>query len=300
MAKTTKGAKQVAKQAAMRMENVPLDQLFDHPANDYPTNEHELADLIDSIRRDGLAQLPLVREVDGGYQIIAGHRRVESYRRLAAEDASYAVMPVNVLPDCDDERALVLLEVTNLMMRQLSTVERARRFERLWDIVPSLREKSPDLKGVRTSQVIADIVTRETGNPISRASVDRVLAAGRRAQEVNELVDAYSDSLIAPWRGELLEREGFSTAVVKAIATRDGSVQEAMWADYQRDGMTPKQFEKSLEREATKSDVDVEHALDSVIRTLRDVSAWHKKYGAAVDMYRVDYIRGQLDKLTRG
>lgn len=287
-------------QAVMRMEQVPLDQLFEHPANDYPVNERELDDLADSIRRDGLAQLPLVREVEGGYQIIAGHRRVESYRRLAVEDANtYGTMPVNVLSDCDDERALVLLEVTNLMMRQLSTAERARRFERLWDIVPSLREKSPELRGVRTSQVIADIVTRETGSPISRASVDRVLAAGRRAQEVNELVDAYGDSLIAPWRSELLEREGFSPAAVKAIATRDGSVQEALWADYQRDNMTPKQFEKSLERESPKGDVDVEHALDSVIRTLRDVSAWHKKYGAAVDMYRVDYIRGQLDKLTR-
>ena len=110
---------------------------------------------------------------------------------------------MNVLLDCDDDRALVLLEVTNLMMRQLSPVERARRFERLWDIVPGLREKSPELRGVCTSQVIADIVTRETGNPISRASVDRVLAAGRRAQEVSELVDVYSDSLIDPWRGEL-------------------------------------------------------------------------------------------------
>jgi len=125
---------------------------------------------------------------------------------------------VNVLLDCDDDRALVLLEVTNLMMRQLSPVERARRFERLWDIVPGLREKSPELRGVRTSQVIADIVTRETGNPISRASVDRVLAAGRRAQEVSELVDAYSDSLIDPWRGEVeVVRGGDCPDVIRPV-----------------------------------------------------------------------------------
>lgn len=285
--------------SAMRMENVPLENLFDHPDNDYPVDERELADLVDSIRREGLAQLPLVRETADGYQIIAGHRRVESYRRLAEEDpARYNTMPVNVLADCNDERALVLLEVTNLMMRQLTQAERAKRFERLWDIVPSLREKEPELRGVRTSQVIADIVSRETGQPISRASVDRVLSAGRRAQEVSALVDDYSDALIEPWHDELLSKEGFSPAVVKEIASREGSVQKQMWADYQRDEMTPKQFEKSLERVAPKGEVDIEHALDSVIRTLRNVSAWHTKYGAPVDMYRVDYIRGQLDKLA--
>ena len=42
----------------------------------------------------------------------------------------------------------------------------------------------------------------------------------------------------------------------------------------------------------------MEHVLDAVIRTLRDASAWHKKYGATIDLYRVDYIRGQLDKLS--
>ena len=285
---------------SMHMETIPLGALVAHPDNDYPVDGATLQDLIDSIRREGLAQLPLVRPHDGKYQIISGHRRVESYRRLAEEDPeTYSNIPVNVIENCDDERALVLLEVTNLMTRQLSPLERAKHFERLWNTVPELRRKSPDLKGVRTSQVIADIVTRETGQSISRASVDRALAAGRRAQEVNELVESYKDSLIGQWQTEFKSREGFSPSIVKDIASREGSVQEQIWADYQREEMTPKQLEKSLERVSPKTDADVERALDSVIRTLRDVSAWHKMHGAAIDLYRIDYIRGQLDKLTK-
>jgi len=295
MAKTHK----VEQPSGMRLETVALDQLHNHPENDYSMDAQALEELLDSIRRDGLAQPPLVREMDDGYQIVSGHRRVECYRRLAQDDPSYAAIPVNILEDCDDERALVLLDVTNLMVRQLSVMERAKRYERLWNTVPALRDKHPELRGVRTSQVISDIISRETGQSVSRATIDRALAAGKKAQEVSELTDAYSDALIEAWSNEFKTRDGFSPAVVKEIASRDESVQMQLLADYQSGEMTPKQLEKQLSHVSPKSDIDVEHALDQVINTLRDVSAWHKKYGAAIDMYRVDYIKGQLDKLTR-
>jgi len=284
---------------AMRLETVALDQLRDHPDNDYSMDAPALDELMDSIKREGLAQPPLVREMGDGYQIISGHRRVECFRRLSHDDSSYATIPVNVLEDCDDERALVLLDVTNLMVRQLSVTERAKRYERLWNTVPALREKHPELRGVRTSQVISDIISRETGQSVSRASIDRALAAGKKAQEVSDLTDAYSDALIDAWVQEFKTKEGFSPAIVKEIASRDESVQKQLLADYQRDGMTPKQLEKQLTYISPKSEADIERALDQIIGTLRDVSAWHKKYGAAIDMYRVDYIKGQLEKISR-
>ncbi len=301
MAHDARAQRATSEARSFKLEHVPLELLHDHPDNDYSMEREALDELRESIRRDGLAQPPLVRECDGGYQIISGHRRVACYRELAKEDPqAYATMPVNVLADCDDERALILLDVTNLMVRHLSVMERARRYERLWNTVPALRKKRPELKGVRTSQIIADIVTRETGQSVSRATIDRALAAGKRAQEVGALVGMHADELIAPWAQELTEREGFSPDVVKELASRDETVQRRLLADYQRDGLSPKQFERMISYEAPKTDVDIEHALDQVIRTLRDVSAWRKKYGAAVDTYRVEHIRTQLDKLTNG
>ena len=293
-------AKQKSANSKMRFEEVALDQLHDHPDNDYPVDQGELQDLMESIRRDGLAQLPLVRETPDGLQIIAGHRRVECFRRLAKEDpASYSTIPVNVLPDCSDEHALVLLEITNLMVRQLSPTERARRFERLWDTVPALRKASPQLKGVRTSQIIAEMITQETGQAISRATVDRALAAGRRAKEVSELVDQCRSSLSKQWRTEFNKYEGFTPSTVQHVASLSEAKQKQLWADYQRDEMTPRQLNSHLTEERPKSDADAEHALDSVIRTLRNVSAWKAKYGVSIDTYRTDYIKGQLDKLVK-
>lgn len=289
----------MAKQSALRMEEVPLDALTAHPDNDYPSSEQELTELMESIRRDGLAQLPLVRPYGDGYQIIAGHRRVECYRRLAKEDpARWGRIPCNVMEHCDDTRALILLDATNLMARQLSPIERAKRFERLWNAVPALRAKSPELKGVRTSQVISDIISRETGQSISRASVDRALAAGRRAQEVSKLAERKASSLSPEWQAEIKDREGFTPEAVEQIAERDAKAQKRLWADYQREQMTPRQLAKRLEHKSPKGSADVDRTLDQIIKMLRDVSAWQRKYGAEVDLYRIEYIHKQLDKIT--
>lgn len=65
-----------------------------HPSSPSLTPGHKLAELTESIRSDGLAQPPLVRPHGRGYQVVAGHRRVEAYRRLAEEDpATYGVVP---------------------------------------------------------------------------------------------------------------------------------------------------------------------------------------------------------------
>ena len=280
---------------------MPLAKLHDHPDNDYSMERGALDDLRESIERDGLAQPPLVREHEGGYQIVSGHRRVACCRELAKQNPElFSTIPVNVLEDCDDERALILLDVTNLMVRQLTVKERAKRYERLWNTVPALRKKHPELRGVRTSQVISDIIARETGQSISRATIDRALAAGKKAHEVEELVIQYSDVLIKPWIDVITLTDGFSPKLVKELAARDESVQRRLLADYQRDELTPKQLEKTLDYVSPKTEIDIERALDQVISTLHDVAAWHKKYGAAVDMYRVEHIRAQLGKLTRG
>ena len=63
---------------------LPVDSIQSHPENDFTMDESEMQELVASIRSEGLGQLPLVRKLpDGAYQMIAGHRRLEAYRRLA-------------------------------------------------------------------------------------------------------------------------------------------------------------------------------------------------------------------------
>ena len=145
--------------------SLPLDVIEPHPDNDYSMDEDELAELVASIASDGLGQLPLVRQLgDGSYQMIAGHRRLEAYRRLAERDPlAYRELPVTLVEGLNDSQATVLLNVTNLVARRLSQEERGARYAAIGREVPALRAADPSLKGVRTNDIIARIVTEETG-----------------------------------------------------------------------------------------------------------------------------------------
>lgn len=77
---------------------LPVDSIQSHPENDFTMDESEMQELVASIRSEGLGQLPLVRKLpDGAYQMIAGHRRLEAYRRLAREDAAFRTIPVTLV-----------------------------------------------------------------------------------------------------------------------------------------------------------------------------------------------------------
>ena len=87
-----------------------------------------LADLTDSIRRQGVLQPILVRptpETDGQYQIIAGERRWR-----AAQAAGLHEVPVLVRPFSDrDAMAAALVE--NLQRQDLDAIEEAEGYRRL-------------------------------------------------------------------------------------------------------------------------------------------------------------------------
>ena len=164
---------------------LPVDSIQSHPENDFTMDESEMQELVASIRSEGLGQLPSGGAPDGAYQMIAGHRRLEAYRRLAREDAAFRTIPVTLVDNLDDARARVLLNVTNLVTRRLSQEERGARYAAIGREVPALREADPSLKGVRTNDIIARIVTEETGQSVSPATVKRARYRGREASARN-------------------------------------------------------------------------------------------------------------------
>lgn len=68
---------------------------------------------MESIRRDGLHQPIIIRQIDGiaGFEILAGHNRVEAMRRLGRRD-----IPA-IKRNLDDDAAALLVVTTNLEQR---------------------------------------------------------------------------------------------------------------------------------------------------------------------------------------
>ncbi|KFC72619.1 MULTISPECIES: PRTRC system ParB family protein [Massilia] len=81
----------------------------------------EMAELVASVSEHGVAQAILVRPKDGGYEIIAGHRR---YRAALEAHGEEYDMPV-VVRECSDAEAEVLANVENTVRADMSPIEEA-------------------------------------------------------------------------------------------------------------------------------------------------------------------------------
>ncbi len=93
-------------------------------------NEEKLAELANSIRKNGIIQPIAVRpdkSRTGKYEIVAGERRW-----LAAQKAGLHEIPVTVL-DLSDVESLEVAIVENIQRDDLNPIEEARGYKRLFD-----------------------------------------------------------------------------------------------------------------------------------------------------------------------
>lgn len=91
------------------------------PRQDF--DQTALNELVDSIRQHGVLQPILVRSAGGGYQLIAGERRL-----IAARKAGLQEVPCRVLSLTDQQVSEVALE-ENLKRQDLNVLEKATAFQ---------------------------------------------------------------------------------------------------------------------------------------------------------------------------
>jgi ParB family chromosome partitioning protein len=175
-----------------RVVEIPVGDIADHPGNAvYSMDADGVRALAESIKENGLTDLPLVRKLpDGSWQMISGHRRKAAYALLAQEDGAYARLPCRVAEGVDDARALALLHSANYFVRALTVTERAAATRALGLEVERLRAEDPALSGRRTEDIKADIIAGQTGRRVSGKTIKREEA----------LADKIAGSLADEWR----------------------------------------------------------------------------------------------------
>lgn len=82
-------------------------------------------ELKSSIKEKGILQPILVREKDGGYEVIAGERRLKAARALNLENVPALVKKVT------DQEALVIALIENIQREELNPIEEAEAYKRL-------------------------------------------------------------------------------------------------------------------------------------------------------------------------
>lgn len=171
---------------------LPVNELVPFPSELHkfkPATPKRMAELVDSIRQNGIINALIVRQLSNGrYQILTGHNR-----RTAAIQLGYMTVPciVRILPDDDDAISIVIHD--NLNNRELLPSERGWAYRDLMEIQQKRKEHLPGRPRNNSSQIGTNYradqsIGAETGD--SKNKVRRYIRLTYLIEPLLELVDA--------------------------------------------------------------------------------------------------------------
>ena len=176
-----------------KVQNIPLGEL--HPFRNHPfkvKDDAAMQDTVDSVREYGVLVPAIARpDPDGGYELIAGHRR-----HHASELAGKETMPV-IVRDLDDDAATIIMVDSNLQREELLPSERAFAYKMKLDAMKRqagrpMKENRDQVghnfSGKRTVELIAE------NAPDSRNQIQRYI---RLTELIPELLDMVDERKIA-------------------------------------------------------------------------------------------------------
>jgi ParB family transcriptional regulator, chromosome partitioning protein len=134
------------------LQRVPISQIRPNPYQ--PRKEFrpdELADLQASLKHSGLLQPITLRSTAGGYELVAGERRLRAATQLGWEDIPAIVRNV------DDRALLSLALVENLQRADLNPIEEAEGYQRLINEFQLTQQQVADAIG-RDRSTIANML----------------------------------------------------------------------------------------------------------------------------------------------
>ena len=168
-----------------KVQNIPLEEL--HPFKNHPfkvKDDAAMQDTVDSVREYGVLVPAIARpDPNGGYELIAGHRR-----HYASELAGKETMPV-IVRDLDDDAATIIMVDSNLQREELLPSERAFAYKIKLEALKHQGKKTLDQLGPKWS-------TQEIGKA-GNDSMSQVKRFIRLTELIPTLLDMVDERKIA-------------------------------------------------------------------------------------------------------
>lgn len=163
----------------------PAD-ISDFPNHPFKVKQDEaMAEMVDSVKQYGVLVPALVRpKADGGYEMVAGHRR-----KCAATLAGITEMPCIVRNLTDDEATIIMVD-SNLQRETILPSEKAFAYKMKLEAMKRQagRPKNsaplePNLKGTRSNEELA------ANSPDSRSQIQRFIRLTELIPPMLDMVD---------------------------------------------------------------------------------------------------------------
>jgi len=169
-----------------RIQEIVLTELHDYKNHPFHVVDDEAMEkTVESIQQYGVLTLGIARpRVEGGYEIIAGHRR-----KRACELAELETMPF-IIRDLDDDESTIIMVDTNLQRETLLFSELAFAYKMKMDAIKrqsGRTSKNGSQVGTNLKKKSLDILADESGE--SRNQIHRYIRLTFLIPEILQLVD---------------------------------------------------------------------------------------------------------------
>ena len=190
-----------------KVMEIPLSEL--HPFKDHPfkvKDDEAMMETADSIRQYGVLVPAIARpDPNGGYELVAGHRR-----HRASELAGKETMPV-IVRDLDDDQAAIIMVDSNLQRESLLPSERAFAYKMKLEAIKHQGART-DLTSAQVGPKLTAAEKIAENSPDSKSQIKRFIRLTELIPELLDMVDekkiafnpAYELSFLKPEEQQML------------------------------------------------------------------------------------------------
>lgn len=169
-----------------KVMEIAIEEISDFPDHPFKVRmDEEMQNLVESIRQYGVLSPALVRtKPEGGYEMVAGHRR-----KYASEMAEKRDIPC-IVRELSDEEATILMVDSNLQRETILPSEKAFAYKMKLDAMKKQGQRT-DLTSTPVGQKLGKYSVEVLGEQVreSKSQVQRYIRLTNLIPELLELVD---------------------------------------------------------------------------------------------------------------
>ena len=171
-----------------KVVEIALSEL--HPFPNLPfqvRDDDSMKEAVESVKEYGILTPAIVRPRDeGGYEIVAGHRR-----KYACELAGLETMPA-IIRDIDRDMATIIMVDSNLQRENISPMEKAQAYKMKLDAIKRRSGERTDLTSAQLGQRLPNKTSRDLlaeNAPDSSSQIQRLIRLTELSPELQQMVD---------------------------------------------------------------------------------------------------------------
>lgn len=171
-----------------KVVEIALSELHPFPNHPFQVRDDDsMKEAVESVKEYGILTPAIVRpREEGGYEIVAGHRR-----KHACELAGLETMPA-IIRDIDRDMATIIMVDTNLQRENISPMEKAQAYKMKLDAIKRRSGERTDLTSAQVGQRLSNKISREIlaeNAPDSSSQIQRLIRLTELSPELQQMVD---------------------------------------------------------------------------------------------------------------